>query len=93
MDGVAGHAKNGAFDEVLTRHRQATFWSNAGKADTRSGVDTESFVDTSVEIRKEFDLISGCDSIVFCSKVIIQFLLKFRLDAGIAGNVIDNGGN
>ena len=52
MDGVAGHAKNGTFDEVLTQHCcQAAFWSNAGKANTGSGVDTESFVDASVELR------------------------------------------
>ena len=93
MDGVAWYTKNGTFDEVLTRYRQAAFWSDAGKADTRSGVDTESFVDASVEIRKEFDLISGCNNIVFRFKVVIQFLLEFLLDAGIAGNVIDNGGN
>ena len=93
MDGVAGHAKNRTFGEVLTRHRQAAFWSNTGKANTRSGVDTESFVDASIEIRKEFDLISGCDNIIFRSEVVIQFLLKFRLDAGVAGNVIDNSRN
>jgi len=93
MDGVAGHAKDRTFDKVLTRHSQAALWSDAGKANAGSGVDTESLVDASIEIRKEFDLISGCDNIVFRSEVVIQFLLKFRLDAGIAGNVIDNSGD
>jgi hypothetical protein len=93
VDRVARHAENGAFNEVLAHHCQAAFWSHARKANRRCRVDTEPFVDASIEIRQTSGLNSASDQHVFCSKMLIEFLLKFLLDVRIAGKVMYDSGN
>ena len=51
-------------------------------------MDTERLVDASVEIRQAFDLISSSDQLVFRSKLLVEFLLKFLLGVRTAGEVI-----
>ena len=91
VDRVAGYAENGSLNKVLAHHRQTAFRNQARKAKRGGRVDTERLVDASVEIRQTFDLISSSDQLIFRSKLLVEFLLKFLLDVWTAGEVIYDG--
>jgi hypothetical protein len=91
VNGVGGDGEDSTLGEVFAQNLQTTFGSNTRKTDTRSRVDTETFIDASIEIGKTLDLLGGGNEFVFSTELFIEFLVELVLDITVGGEVVEDG--
>ena len=61
VDRVAWDTQDSSCREELIKDSEASFRNNSGKPQCGRRMESQSFVDTSVEVGKAFALLPGCD--------------------------------
>lgn len=91
MNRIARDTQDSALREVLAAHRQTTFGSDAGQANTGGRMQPNGLVDDGLEIFEILSLFESRGGVIFISKSGIEFGMQFGLSSWIGSKVVGDG--